>query len=522
MDKNLSSVLDVLKSLFNFDLVGRFFFLGAIAVSVALGVGLYHWVQEPIYTPLPYYVDESNLSSVIQELDKGHIHYHVNDATHSISVPADELDKAKLSLSLAGIAKDKTFSLSYLNDQTQLGGSQFLENARYVHALEADLARTIGAIQGINGAKVHLALPQRSIFSDENSKASASVIVNFTPGYEHDKEKIKAIVQLIAASVPGLEPSSVVITNQYGHYLSSMLNQESFLNQEQLDYQNNLQTYYEKRIGSLISPMMGLNKTSISVNVDLDFTRREIAREDYDPNQTTLRSEQTVNESSGSSTSASGVPGSLSNQAPGKSSDGKGTPPPAGGQNRNQSIKNYEISKSTQYVKNNTPKILNISVAVILDDELVYDKKTKKMMPKPLAQDKIDKLTELVKSTIGFNQKRGDRVTIINSVFTPEVIEKQPNIPIWEKPWFLEWAKQIVGILLGFIFLFIVYKKFISNFKVKAQKSLPALAPSVAAGEQMITSEMMELKEEQIKILRDLVSKDPNKVANIIKKWIAN
>lgn len=522
MDKNLGGLVDTVKSLLNFDMVGRAFFLGSIAASVALGIGLFNWVQSPIYTPLPYFVDDNNLATVVQELDKSHIQYQVNEYNHTVSVPVNALDKAKLSLSLAGVGKDNIFSLSYLNESNQFGTSQFIENARYVHALEADLARTISDIQGVNAAKVHLAIPQRTIFSDESAKPSASVVVNFTPGYEKDREKVKAIMQLIAASVPGLEPSSVVITNQYGQYLSSTLNQDSILNQEQLDYQNSLQTYYEKRIASLISPMMGVDKLSISVNVDLDFTHQEEAKEEYDPTKSTLRSEESIKEST-TSASASGVPGSMSNTAP-SSGQGQGSGSQGGnqqsGQNKDQSIKNYEVSKSMQYVKTTTPKIRSISVAIIVDNDQIYNPKTKKTTPQALTKAKIDQITELAKSTIGFNSKRGDRVTVVNSGFQAEKISGDLKTPLWERPWFYQWAKQLVGILLGFVFLFVLYKKYIATFKTKGQKNLPMVV-SGAAGDQ-ITPEMMQLKEEQIKVLQDLVARDPNKVATIIKKWIAN
>lgn len=529
MEGKSSSAVDVLKSIFSFDIVGRVFFLAAIAGSVAIGLGLYHWIQEPIFRPLPYYVTDKNLQSIVQELDKSNINYRVNDYDHTISVPVDEVKKAKLSLSLAGIQKDDSFNFSYLNDQSQLGGSQFLENARYIRALEADLARTIGGIQGVNAAKVHLAIPQHNIFADEKSKPSASVVVHFTPGYENDKEKIRAISQLIAASVPELEPNNVVITNQYGHYLSASNTQESLLNQQQLDYQNNMQNYYEKKIRALITPMVGINKTSISVNVALDFTQQEQSKEEFDPNQTTLRSEQSVNESN-SAPSTGGVPGSLSNQPPAATPPAAGAQQPAAGaqqpsavssgQSRSESIKNYEVTKSLRYVKTSSPQIKAISVAIIVDDEAVLDPKTKKMISRPVPKVKLDNLTNLVKSTIGFSQSRGDSVTVINSGFLPEKIEVEEKIPLWEEPWFWEWAKQIAGILVGFIFLFIVYKKFISNFKPKARAGLPAAAGSLNHGD-VVTPEMMQLKEEQIKILRELVAKDPNKVANIIKKWIA-
>lgn len=161
-------MLNSLASVFNFDVTRRVIFLGAVAASVAVGVGLYHWIQEPVFQPLPYSTNEKNLTTIIQALDKDNIDYRINDSNHTISVPAEDVSKAKLSLTMAGVPKDDGFNFSYLNDESRIGGSQFLEDARYIRTLEADLARTISAIVGVSAAKVHLAIPKANIFADEN------------------------------------------------------------------------------------------------------------------------------------------------------------------------------------------------------------------------------------------------------------------------------------------------------------------------------------------------------------------
>jgi flagellar M-ring protein FliF len=525
MEKNMDNVIDAIKTIFNFDIVRRLFFLAGIAASVAVGVNLYQWIQEPIYRPLPYAVNEQNLSSIVEALEKAHINYKINENNGSISVPADDLNMAKVKLNSAGVQKEEGFNYSFLNDQSKLGTSQFIENARYLRALETDLARTIRAIQGITSAKVHIAIPQNNIFADENSKTTASVIVNITPGYENDKEKIRAIIQLVAASVPELDPSNVAITDQYGHYLSSIINQNSILNQEQLTYQNSMQHYYENRIKTLINPITGENKTSIIVNANIDFTQQEEAKEEYDPEEKTLRSEQSIVESN-SAGGASGVPGALSNQPP--SNQPSATPAPAegasasasSGQSRTESTKNYEVSKATRYVRNTSPVIKNISVAIVVDDESHYDEATKKTTQQPLTKDKIDKITELVKSTIGFNQSRGDRVTVINSGFILNKLEEMPATPIWQQPWFWDWAKRIAGIITGFVFLAFVYKKISPELRPSLQNQKSITHSETSHDMVPVTAEMIKLKNDQISILKELASKDPNKVASIIKKWV--
>lgn len=518
MESNISKISDTLKAIFDFDVTRRIFFFAGIAASIAVGVSLYQMIQEPIYQPLPYSINEHNFTSIIDTLEKSHIEYKINDQRGTISVPSKSIHLAKIKLSSAGIQKDDEFSFSFLNEQNKLGTSQFLENARFIRALESDLAKTIRAIQGINKAKVNLAIPQRNIFADENAKAKASVVINVSPGYDSDKEKVRAIIRLVAASVPELDPKNVAITDQYGHYLSSMLDQNSILNQEQLNYQNKVQRYYEKRIASLITPILGENKASIIVHANLDFTQSEEAREAYDPEKKTLRSEQNMNESN-STPQAGGVPGAATNQPNAPQPQGANQDNP-NQKSRTESVKNYEVSKTMKYVKTANPSIRNISAAVILDDEAVYDPETKKTTGKPLSKEKIEKITELIKSSIGFNNGRGDRATVINSPFIPHKIAEIPEAAVWEEPWFWEWVKRSSGIIAGFVFLFLLYRHITKEVQTKKTKPETIELKTDPNQPIAVTSEMIKLKNEQITILKEMATKDPNKVANIIKKWV--
>lgn len=516
MENKLENVIGQFTSLMNFDITRRLFFLAGIAISVVIGLGINQWIQEPIYRPLDVQVNDKNMSAILNTLDSANIKYKLNDAANTISVPAIDITMARIKLAAAGIQKEEGFTFSFLNDKNKLGTSQFLENARYLHALEADLSKSIGAIQGVAQAIVHIAKPQNNIFADENAKTTASVILNITPGYDGDKEKIRAIVQLVAASVPELDPLNVAITDQYGHYLSSTLNSDYNHNQEQLSYQHSLERNYAARIQSLIVPVLGENGARISVNADIDFTRQEEAKEAFDPAQKIIRSEQTIKETS-SSSGGSGVPGSLSNQPP---SNGQQPQPSQGGQSRNETVKNYEIGKSTSYVKVEAPKLSRLSVAIVLDNEMVKDPKTGKVTSQPMTKEKMDKITELVKSSIGYSQSRGDIVTVVNSSFIqPEtIIEKKPGL--WEEPWFWDLFKKMAGIITGFVFLFIIYRKI--SPELGSKKTKTDLANTAASTRQnLISAEMIKLKNEQIEALRGMVSTDPNKVVGVIKKWVA-
>jgi flagellar M-ring protein FliF len=516
--------LDSIKSVFQTGTVKQLIFLIGVSISVALGIVLYMSIQEPTYRPLDYQVTQQNMASIVDTLEKAGVQYKVNDRDGVVYVVAKDFQLAKLKLSASGVAKDDSFNYSFLNDQSNFGNSQFIENARYLRALESDLAKTINAIEGVNSARVHIAVPQNTVFADENGKTTASVVISMAPGLSSDKEKIRAIIQIVAGSVPGLDPRNVAITDQYGHYLTAGLNQDSVFNAEQLSYQNNLQTYYEKRIESMITPLLGENKVSVRVYADVDFTQKEEAEEQYDPDKKVLRSEQSSTESTDSS-GASGAPGSLSNTPPSGEDAAAKSSGSGGSQSRNQSTKNYEITKSVNYKKSNSAKIKSLSVAVVVDNDMVYDPKTKQNVSKPIPQEKLDKITQLVQATIGYAQDRGDKVTVVNSGFTPVKVEVAP-LPthVWDQLWFWDVLKKTVGMLLGFIFLFVLYRRlsvyFSKDFNSLPRRQKALLDPGLVEIEQEETSQRLVKKQDQINHLKELATTEPAKVASIIKNWV--
>src|SRR5579885_174222 len=509
MSQKNDRYLGSLRAILTAPAIKQLVFLLGIAGGVTMGIFLYMSIQEPVYRPLDYQINQQNMASITDTLDKAGIQYKINDQDGILYVAAGDVQQARIKLSAAGIAKDDSISFSYLNDQNSIGNSQFMENARYIRALETDLAKTISGLEGISAARVHIAIPANNIFADENQRPTASIVVNMATGFSSDKDKIRAIVQIVASSVPGLDPKDVSITDQYGHYLSGLLDQDALYNADQLNYQNSIQGYYEKRIETMLVPLLGDNKINVRVYANIDFTQQEEAQEQYDPNQKVIRSEQSMTEQNGSS-GASGPPGSLSNTPP--QTDGeKNANTSSSTDAKSQSIKNYEISKSVTYKKNANPKINSLSVAVVLDNEMVMDPVTHKMVAKPVSQEKINKITELVKATIGLNEKRGDKVTVVNSSFsspTAEVI--MAPTPFWNQPWFWDIVKKIIGISLGFGFLFILYKRLASYLKSTNQRQIDVKVQiEEDEAEKAIHNEIHKLKEEKMNKLKELASNDP-------------
>lgn len=497
-------------------------FMIGIAISVALGIVLYMSIQEPTYQPLDYQVNQQNMAAIVDTLDKAGIQYKINDRDGVLLVAAKDLQAAKMKLSSAGIAKDDSFNYAFLNEQNNFANSQFIENARYIRALENDLAKTISAIEGVSGARVHIAVPQNNVFADESNKVTASVVLSIAPGFSSDREKIRSIIQIVADSVPGLDPKDIAITDQYGHFLSDSLNQEEVYNTAQLTYQNNIQSYYEKRIQAMVVPLVGENKVTVRVNADIDFTQQEDAEEAYDPDKKVLLSEQTMSEQTDSS-GASGAPGALSNSPPEESGKGASAGNSGGSQGRSQSTKNYNVTKTVTYKKSNFAKIKALSVAVVVDNDVELDPKTKQYITKPLDQERINKITDLVKATVGFDQLRGDKVTVVNSSFNT-VKDDLPRVSshMWEQPWFWDMGKKIVGIIVGFVFLIILYRR-LSRYASTSGgfQRIKTVSPSMETEElNNPNSKMHEFKQEGMSKLKQLASAEPNRVALVIKNWV--
>ena len=343
-----------------------------------------------------------------------------------------------------------------------------------------------------------------------------------------NKEKVHSIMQIMADSVPGLDPKDVSITDQYGHSLSDGMDQNSIYSAAQLNYQNNVQSYYEKRIESMIVPLLGENKVIVRVNAIIDYTQNENAVEEYDPSKSAVLSEASNSESDDAS-GASGAPGSLSNSAEedssGKSAEAAGSSSSSsgGGTKRSQSTKNFDVSKSVTYKKSNMAVIKSLSVAVVVDNEMVLDPKTNKYVSQPPSKDKMDKIAELVRTVIGFDVTRGDKVTVVNSTYT----QVKPEVPtiqtkFWETPWFWDVMKKIIGILLGFVFLFIVYRKFSKLMAMAPSQPMKksVFVPDASDRGEGTIQQMHELKTDGINKLKQLAAEDPTKVAAIIKNWV--
>src|SRR5215475_13934540 len=299
--------------------------LVGIAAAVAAGLTVALWWRGPSYSLLYANLAAEDQAQVAQALDAAQIPYRVQPGSNAIEVPSERLSDARLKLAGQGLPEGGG-GFAMMDKDPGFGVSQFMENARYQHALETELARTIANLRPVEGARVHLAVPRQSAFVRDRKGASASVFLQLKQGRRLEQEQIQAIVNLVASSIPDLEASQVTVVDQQGRLLSSPEGHDEFsLREQQYDMIHRLEDDYAQRIEALLAPLIGAGRVKAQVVAQMDMASTEEAREQYKPDSQVVRSEQTSESMSRDGSGPQGVPGSLTNQPP---AGGVALPPP--------------------------------------------------------------------------------------------------------------------------------------------------------------------------------------------------
>ncbi|KTD51156.1 flagellar basal-body MS-ring/collar protein FliF [Legionella quateirensis] len=514
--------------------------LVGLAASVAIGLAVVLWSREPSYIPLYSQLNPRDTSDVLAVLERSGIEYKIDQNHGALLVPADELQSARLKLAAEGLPRDSSGTEAMFAGNGTFNSSQFMENARYKQALETELARTISKFNDIKSARVHLAIPRESAFVRDSQQPSASVFIDVYSGLELKKHTIAAIVNLVASSIPSLSASRVTVVDQDGQLLNEGAGQTLFSDTERfLDYRQTLEQQYSQKIQEILTPILGYGRVRAKVSADIDFTSYEQTQELFNPELPSLRSEQTMQEQRSATNDASGVAGSLSNTPQPNPALGQKNIPPKNAANgavpqqtttdqtkandtRTQSTKNFELDKTVSHTKNQPGTIKRLSVAVLVDNRAVMNDKTKKMEKKPLTPQEIEQIKLLVSDAIGLNVKRGDSLNVINSNFVkPDPIEQIPDERFWQKDSFWSIIKQVSGALFLLALIFGVLRPML---KTLASNKDQEQANSKVAGElgldgQMSLSDASDY-ESQLSLLRQVVDKEPKRVAQVVKSWV--
>ena len=510
-----------------------------IAAAVAAGVWIVLWARGPTYTLLYANLSPQDEAQVAQALDAAQIPYKLDAGTNGIDVAAEHLDEARLKLAGQGVTDSDSFAA--LEKSSGFGVSQFMEDVRYQHALEMELARTIASMQPVAGARVNLAEPRQSVFVSDSRTASASVFVRLKPGSTLEPEQVQAIINLVASSVPNLSPGQVTVVDEQGHLLSAPNGRDPYaMDDRAYDRVHRMETDYARRIEALLTPLVGPGLVHAQVVADLNLGVSEQAKELYAPNSQIVRSEQLSEQSAGGG-GGGGVPGSLSNEppTPGKiappaaaqssaptgapnaqnaaptsgagaqaaaqssaASGTSGTPASTSGQSATEPVggavgmpgdktvshdvtRNYEIDRTLDYSSQPAGTIRRLTVAVLIGDRILtgQDGKVTKV---PLSADELTRVTQLVKDAVGFDASRGDSVSVLNESLdissTPVAEGTFQAPPLWQTPFAWSLLRIVAGLVVVLALVLSVLRPLVKTLITPMR-----LAPAGADGAQAPT-----------------------------------
>lgn len=506
--------------------------LVGVALAVAVGVTIFMWGQKPGMQTLYSGLNAQDEAEMVEALRQAGITFKQNTAGGAILVASQDVHRARLQLASQGLPRSAGGGFETMREEQGIGVSQFLENARYQHALETELSRTISQLQPVRSARVHLAIPQRSAFVRNRQQPSASVLISMYPGRRMEDGQVDAVVHLVASSIPELQASKVSVVDESGRLLNRAGDSALGLSTTQLEYRTRLEDTYRGRIEQLLLPVLGAGRVSAQVSADLDFSALEETHESFAPDGKVLRSEQ-LSENRDATSDAVGVPGALSNRVP------NGGDQAANGNGQATSLqqtRNYEVDRTLSHRRSEPGRLRRISVAVLVDH--VPDLAAGGDQTKPLDASELAQIENLVKDAVGFNAERGDTVSVSNlSFITPQ--ELAPiAVPLWEKPMVRNIGRQLLGATVLLIIAFVVLRPALRSalnppYPVRevgpaalaassAQSSAAGAMTSSVEDDQAPRTPTPPPMERKLNIARDAVREDPKRVAQLMKQWVGD
>jgi len=536
--------------------------MGAILASLLV---FFAFVSAHISSPGSMKLLYDNISAMdsgamTAKLDEAKIPYEVSSDGTRIMVPDSEVGKARMMLARDGLPNGGTMGYEIFDQQSGFGTTSFVQNINQVRALEGELSRTIDAVQGVQSARVHLVLPERELFSRESRPASASVFLALKPGAGLDRGNILAIQSLVASAVPQLKAQGVTVIDSHGTLLArGGEDDESAMPVKAEEMRHN----YEQRLANAIEDMVGrtvgYGHVHATVSADLDFNQVSTNSEIYDPDGQVARSTQTVTDKNTERQSSSSEV-SVQNNLPGIAGTSGETPTTEG--NRSEETTNYEISKTVKNMVSEVGSVKKLSVAVLVDG--LYTEAKKKddkgketdqtvKTYQPRSQEELDKITALVKSAVGFDEKRGDSLDVANMQFaevdTGGVAANGNLLFGFERSELLNAAEVLAVAILAVLVILLVVQPMIGRLlatenmaprgddrkqgpeMLPGRPAAPALAgpspqmprPQVPEDDALIDMSRVEgkVKASSVKKVEDIVNSYPAETVSVIRSWMS-
>ncbi|WDE14360.1 flagellar M-ring protein FliF [Thalassomonas haliotis] len=432
--------------------------IALLAGVIAATIVIILWTANENYVPLYGKQELYDQASILELLEQEETLYRLDQNSGQILVPEQHLAQIRMGLAARGVKMNLPSGMDGLDGKTGLGISQFMESMRYRHALEGELARSIITMDAIRSARVHLALPKRTLFIGRNEeKPTASVMLDLQAGRHLEQGQVEAIVNLVANSLPGMKPEGVSVVDQSGRLLSLGLGDAQSSGRvamQQVDYKQALEARIQQRASDIIYPLVGADNFRIQVTADLDFSEIEETVETVNPD--TVVSKENIREQTTKDMLAFGVPGSLTNQPPIKP-DADSETQEGNSENkqdnnkisqRNESSKEYQVGRSVIHKKHQQGRIEQLSVSVILNNKVAGGENG-------WSETELAQIATSVEKAIGINKQRGDQFNIsgFNFVVEPQIVTA-PEVQWWQQSVWQEYLRYLVGAILGLALIF--------------------------------------------------------------------
>lgn len=502
---------NIIETFKNWPLRNKAIFFIALSLSLTALIATFSWMQRVDFQLLFSNLSEEDAGLIVQRLKEMKIPYKASNG--GIMVPADKVHELRLQLATQGLPQGGGIGFEVF-DKTNFAMTDFVQKLNYRRALQGELARTIRALSEVEQSRVHISVPERSIFAREDERPKASVLIKLKQGRRLSESQVQGIVHLVASSVEGLDPKDVTVIDSKGEMLTSAETNILGLSNSQIEFQKNYEREIENKITTLLEPVVGKGKVRVKAVATMDFTRIEKTEERYDPDSQVIRSEQRFTEKSlsGGSGGVPGVGSNLPNKSPLLSSPLKGQ-----SEKKNETI-NYEISKIISHTVNTPGEIKRISAVVLVDGIYTAQEGVKEKKYTPRSEEDLKKIEEIVKRAIGFNQERGDDVKVVNMPFETVTEEELPAPKKEIMPYVLTVAKYAVPLIAVALLFLLVIRPLIKALSVPAR-----MQPQAVTLPKTVTEieRSMEIPEQTPKdLVVEWAKKNPQEAAGLIKSWI--
>ena len=523
----------------------------AIGIIVAVAAIVFFVVsQQPERTTLYASLPEAEKARVIDALKNAGVDVTLDPTTGDVIVPVRDYHSSRMTLAAQGLPASIPDGYEALAD-IPMGSSRSVEQVRLKQTQEIELARSISEIEGLVTARVHLAIPEKSVFARASTPPTASVFVQMENGRSLSRQQVDAVVHLVSSSVPFMAKNDVTVVDQYGNLLSRPPQDSAgMMSDAQLEHRIRLEDIYRNRVIALVTPIVGAGNVTAQVNLDIDFTRSETTEELMDPEGTALRSEQRSSETS-SEIIAKGVPGATSNRAPAQTdidtqqSTDSNDPNSAKARSSSET-RNYEVSRTVSTTQRPSSQITGIKAAVLVREMEVVNPETGLKEVQGIPKEKLDEIEALVSNAIGIDVDRGDSLTVSSSPFVS-------TLEGVKKPWYdMDWAvvimRQGLTILIMAVVVLGVIRPLINRIMVPAAQGGPGEAVvnldddvdldtvEIQEGESLedikaklkpkkaaISPEMLDTAntyDDKVAVIRMIVSDEAGRVSNVFKSMM--